>query len=78
MVQDLVDNSIKTANRFPVSLLIPPHESGLATAVALIEQLLINRGMICWTVIQDDGLIAIEFRPFNYELDTSIFATLHH
>ena len=37
-----------------------------------------NHGMIHWRIDDDNDNLVVGFRPFNYELDTSLLATLHH
>lgn len=42
-----------------------------------IGWLLSIKGMVHWQIKDEDKLV-VGFRPFNYELDTSLLATMHH
>ena len=43
-----------------------------------VGMMLLRHGMIYWQSDSSDEHLVVCFRPFSYELDTSLLATLHH
>jgi hypothetical protein len=69
-----IDDAIKSATVYPGTIESPP-----GTPAERVATLLLHRGMVFWQLPDGpDGAPVFAFRPFSYELDTSLLATLHH
>ena len=58
---------------------LPCRISTDSASVADLCKILSQKGLVYWRMPNAaDGKGIIAFRPFNYELDTSVLGSLHH
>jgi hypothetical protein len=69
-----INQALENIKEYPGKFYAP---SGYS--VVDIYSCLAEKGMVYWRLPDaEDGSLVIGFRPFNYDLDTSLLATLHH
>ena len=78
-IQEIVESSLQVLSDYPdypAELIFDEVMPNDTKIFHFIGAILLRHGMVHW---QEDGSCMIVcFRPFNYEVDTSLMATIHH